>query len=124
MVANNNLDFFAYQNIKEMEKGWDSSMGNLIVYIEGTTNDNPAYPVVYKIQHDTTEYISSPIQWVYPPQNSCSTPVLSTVINDIEKKFPANSYGLILWSHGSGWYPPGTQKKAVLVRLSIPVVTV
>jgi len=112
MVANNNLDFFAYQNIKEMEKGWDSTMGNLIVYIEGTANDNPAYPVVYKIQHDTTKYISSSIQWVYPPQNSCSAPVLSTVINDIEKEFPANSYGLILWSHGSGWYPPGTQIKS------------
>lgn len=109
MVANNNLDFFAYQNINAMERSWDSTMGNLIVYIAGTSNDNPAYPVVYKIQHDTTSQINSPIQWVYPPQNSCSASIFSGVINDIENNFPADSYGLILWSHGTGWYPPGTK---------------
>ncbi len=109
MAANNNLDFFAYQNINAMERGWDSTMGNLIVYIAGTSNDNPAYPVVYKIQHDTTSQINSAIQWVYPPQNSCSASVFSTVIHDIENNFPADSYGLILWSHGTAWYPPGTK---------------
>lgn len=109
MVANNNLDFFARQNINEMERSWDSSMGNLIVYFDGTTNDSPAYPIVYKIQHDTTSQINSPIQWVYPQQNSCSTSVFSTVIHDIEKNFSTVSYGLVLWSHGTGWYPPGTK---------------
>lgn len=112
MVANNNLDYFAYQNINAMERGWDSTDGNLIVYIEGTSNDNPAYPVVYKIKHDTTDQIVSPIQWVYPSQNACSPSVFSSVINDIETSFPSSSFGLVMWSHGTGWYPPGTQIKS------------
>lgn len=34
--------------------------------------------------------------------------MLKRVINDVTRLYPAKSYGLIVFSHGSGWLPPHT----------------
>lgn len=44
---------------------------------------------------------------VYGQVNSATASVLSTVISDARTFFPATTYGLILWSHGTGWLPRG-----------------
>lgn len=53
----------------------------------------------------------------YPQQNSASGAVFRSVLDDMQQLFPADSYGLILFSHASGWLPKGTlthPKSAVL----------
>ena len=44
----------------------------------------------------------------YDQENSASPQVLKRVINDVTRLYPAKSYGLIVFSHGSGWLPPHT----------------
>ena len=41
-------------------------------------------------------------------ENSASPQVLKRVINDVTRLYPAKSYGLIVFSHGSGWLPSHT----------------
>ncbi|OJV37323.1 MAG: hypothetical protein BGO29_05995 [Bacteroidales bacterium 36-12] len=110
MIADNNLDYFSVKDLNEMEVGWNYSFnGNLIVYIDRAEGANPAHPVVYKIYNDTTDSICSSIVDVYKEQNSTDTNIMRTVLSNIISNYPAQSYGLVLWSHGTGWYPKGTK---------------
>ncbi len=108
MVADNNLDHFAVKDILQMERGWKEHFdGHLIVYVDRAEGAIPSHPVVLRIQHDTTASIASPVIGVYPEQNSCSGATLRAVLEEIIGRYPAKSYGLILWSHGTGWLPEG-----------------
>ncbi len=114
MIADNNLDYFSVKDINEMEAGFDNSLnGNMIVYVDRAEGATPSHPVVYKISKDTTETITSEITFVYGEQNSANGAVMFGVLSDIINKYPAQSYGLILWSHGTAWYPEGTSISGV-----------
>ena len=106
MVADNNLDHFVNDDINEMEEGWNSELaGNLLVYVDRAKASAPAHPVVYKIKKDTSKRIVSDIVSVYKEHVSTDPAVVHEVLSKIIGQFPASSYGLILWSHGTGWYP-------------------
>ncbi len=107
MVADNNLDEYAVQDINEMESTWDDSFGQLIVYLDRADGAAPAHPILLKIIHDTTKSIRSRIIQTYPEQNSCDPTIITTVLKNIVDEFEAQSYGLIYWSHGSAWLPHG-----------------
>lgn len=110
MVADNDLDYFAIQNINEMEKGLMScSNRDLYVYIDRASNANPSHPYLMKIKPDTTEKVISQIVRTYPEQNSADAQVLKKVIIDTKEisNVSYNSLGLVLWSHGSAWLPNG-----------------
>lgn len=110
MIADNNLDAFSITDINEMEKGWNNATdGNLIVYVDRAEGAVPSHPIVYKIENDTSETIVSKIIKVYPEQDSTDPYVMNEVLLNIINEYPAQSYGLILWSHGSAWFPKGTE---------------
>lgn len=46
----------------------------------------------------------------YGPVNSASRAAFSRVLNDVVLGFPASDYGLVMFSHGSGWLPAGTYR--------------
>lgn len=55
---------------------------------------------------------SNPVPYIetiaeYPEENSASASVFSRVMSDVERMYPADSYGLLFCSHGSGWLPGG-----------------
>ena len=41
----------------------------------------------------------------YPEGNSVSPQTIRDVIRDVSEAYPAESMGLVLWSHGTGWLP-------------------
>lgn len=98
MAADNNLHRAAYRNIEDMQKAAIPSEYNLLVYID-TPNNNPNLLKIRKGKIDTVKQ--------YNAQNSASKQVLSAVIDEAFSLFPAGNYGLILWSHGTGWLPEG-----------------
>lgn len=125
MIADNNLDPFAIDNINQMEMGWNDDFdGNLIVYLDRAEGASIAHPVVYKIVHDTTQNIKSQIIAVYPEQNSADPLVMNNTLSSIIKDYPAQSYGLILWSHGSAWFPKGTELNADSTKLKARIHTI
>ncbi|MDR2970660.1 MAG: hypothetical protein LBU83_01840 [Bacteroidales bacterium] len=99
MAADNNLYRSAYQNIGDMVAAEIPRGYNLLVYID-TPYDNPYLLNIKKGKIDTLKQ--------YNPQSSVSGQVLKSVIDKAFSLFPAESYGLILWSHGTGWLPDGT----------------
>jgi hypothetical protein len=98
MAADNNLHRSAYKDIDEMLAAEIPNEYNLIVYID-TPYDNPH---LLKIKKNAIDTIMQ-----YDVQNSASKQVLKAVIDETFSLFPAENYGLILWSHGTGWLPEG-----------------
>jgi hypothetical protein len=102
MVGDNTLNPYVDKDINEMERGWkDSFDGDLIVYIDQKNKS----PYILKISSDRTNDIVSKEVMKYSEQNSSSLEVMEQVFKDIKSMYPAKSYGLILWSHASGWLP-------------------
>lgn len=102
MVAENNLYKNALQDIEEMQAYTEYINGNLLVYLDAPSMSSDSVPHLFKIENGNIVSIKK-----YSQQNSASGEVLQSIINDAIAIFPANEYGLILWSHGTGWLPEG-----------------
>ena len=65
-------------------------------------------PVLLRLCQDRKGNIVEEIIMEYPySTNSASAETLSTVLADAKEAWPAAHNGLILWSHASGFLPPG-----------------
>lgn len=102
MIGDNTLDSNVDADINEMERGWNDSFdGDLIVYVD----QKRVAPYILKISSDKTNSVVSKEVMKYSEQNSSSLEVMEKVLSDIKGMYPAKSYGLVLWSHGNGWFP-------------------
>lgn len=101
MAANNSLNGDAYTNINQMESAFKDVDGKLLVYAR---LKNVA-PAIYEISYDTGTAIGSRIVKTYAEHNSSDPLVMRSVIQDMQGLAPAESYGLILWSHATSWLP-------------------
>ena len=113
MAADNDLYNNAVSNINDMEAAMGDFAGNLIVYIDPPSHAKPSSPYIMEIRHDESRTITSPTVKTYPEQNSASGEVMERVIEDIVEMYPADGYGLVLWSHGTGWLPSGTYGSSI-----------
>lgn len=93
----------AWKNIEQMKTGLDRDYRNLIIYLD----DNEAPPCLYKVQKRGNQIIKS-----YPEHNSADPAMFQTVIKDIINFAPSDSYGLVLWSHGTSWIPANAKLKS------------
>ncbi len=113
MIADNNLDYYAVQNINELEQGVYSTFGtnqSIYVYIDRTKDREK--PLLYQVVADTLPLIRSKIEYAYPEVNSADPNEFKNILNDIillTKSRNEKLRGLILWSHGSSWLPIGNR---------------
>lgn len=104
---------FDTQNITSMLKGASTenlNNGNLVVYLAPKSKSN--HPQLIQITPK-----GKVIKREYVNQNSASPETLREIIQTTKELFPAESYGLILWSHGSNWFPSditNTQKSRAI----------
>lgn len=115
MAADNNLDYYAIENIKKIESCYPLNTSNdIYVYIDRSRQGNPSHPYLLKIQRN-----ASTIILVYEEQNSCDPAILKKVLSDI-LTYCADSNSelsnIVLWSHGSGWLPKNTLNNTVNQR--------
>lgn len=98
IAADNNLHGNANPNIYSMNSSIRNGMkgANLLVYVD-RYNKKPALLHIHDNKIDTL--IS------YKERNSTDPAVLAELIDYMKTNWPADSYGLILWSHGTGWIP-------------------
>ncbi len=107
MLADNNLGEtyrFDTQNINDMLTVANNNGlrgGNLIIYRDAY--DGP--PQLIKIESKKGKAGKQVVVKEYPDRNSATTEVMREVINETVALFPADEYGLILWSHSTGWAP-------------------
>jgi hypothetical protein len=75
---------------------------HLLVYLDVPEMVDDECPQLFEIKKGEIIVIKQ-----YGQQNSASGEILNTVIQDVITEFPAETYGLVLWSHGTGWLPEG-----------------
>lgn len=111
--GDNNLDAETYDKLVQIKNGWeDGTDGNIIVYQDTPFKDSPR---LMEIDGKSEKgYITI---HTYDQENSASPQVLKRVINDVTRLYPAKSYGLIVFSHGSGWLPPHTLVNGSLTNI-------
>lgn len=102
MAANNSLNRYAKNNLLSLRENYSESdykNCNIIVYYHGV--DNNINPKLMKVSNtDDFETIKE-----YENHNSADSKIMVSIINDFKTLFPAESYGCIFWSHGTGWLP-------------------
>ena len=96
--ADNNLSNIANSNIYSMNScisnGMDNS--NLLVFVDRIG----VAPVLLHIHDFKIDTIAR-----YPEKDSTDPTVLNEVIDEVVKNWKSEYYGLVLWSHGTGWIP-------------------
>ena len=109
MMANNSLNSFASKNIESMIKGATGrnlNGGNLIVYYAPVGSN----PELLQIREENGIVRKFHLK-DYEKQNSADPDVMKNVIGEVISQYPADSYGLVLWSHGTAWLPSDYQNK-------------
>lgn len=101
LAANNSLNPEAGINIAQMEDAIGDIDGNLIIYAK-LKNGSPALYEVKRNSQAKGELVKIKD---YPPYSSSDPTVMKSVIRETQELYPATSYGLILWSHATGWVP-------------------
>ena len=92
--------------INQMRLGWQPGYGEMIIYFD--KYGEGAYLFRINETKDARGYygldtIQGPVK-----ENSADSKVLSRVINKFVIDYQADSYGMIFFSHASGWLPEGT----------------
>lgn len=120
MVANNDLGQRGYDNkdIKEMVaavQNGDLGNNNLIVYHSSSNNEVTLYEVTKDGLNPVKQYDNTVV--------SVSVNQMETVINDTKSLFPADKYGLVLWSHATGWLEDGIEESLVSPNSDVNVMS-
>lgn len=100
IAADNNLSGDAGYNIEHMKMAMSGSSVmehmNLLVYVD-RLKTNPALLHIHDHRADTIK--------AYDEKNSADASTLREVIDYVKREWPSDYYGLVLWSHGTGWLP-------------------
>ena len=100
MVSNNNLSRYAMADMQEMADGVRAGAldhgGRLLVY-SSLPNETPR---LYELMPDGSEAL---IRSYTDNASSVTVERMRTVIADAKEAAPADDYGLVLWSHATGW---------------------
>lgn len=107
--ADNSLNDFWRNNLEEIKKGalnGNLNGNHLVVYVDPRFEK----PSLLKIRELKDGTVRADTLMVYPnDHNSASPQIIREVIDYVLDKYPAETYGLGLWSHGSGWLPENAE---------------
>jgi len=106
IAANNNLNSFALENVESLKSGYIPSVKdkNILLVYKHISGFKPELVRLFK---DQSGNVVEDVVAAYEDHNSASPETLKGVLNKMKTIFPSDEYGLILWSHASGWLPKG-----------------
>ena len=96
--ADNNLSNMSLSNIYSMNSSIrnENDNANLLVFVDRVET----LPALLYIQNGKIDTLVK-----YPELDSTDPQVMREVIDYVTDNFESESYGLVLWSHGTGWLP-------------------
>ncbi len=107
MVAENSLSSNVWGDVHEMLAGMNNDTlragDRLVIYL-----DDLKMPRIYVVDKSTKKTSLSdltPVLTYEKDVNSASAEQLAAFIDYATSHYPADSYGLVMWSHASGWVP-------------------
>ena len=113
----NSLSGYLSEDLKDLESGYlpegtyfNADVLLVLARLPKSAGDyaSPSAPVLYRlwanrsgeVQRDTIQVWGGDTQL-------CTRETIHEALSTTQKKFPAQSYGVVFSSHGSGWLPPG-----------------
>lgn len=101
MSAENNLSSYAAEDIKEMLTASETLPDdvNLVAFVDRTDKANPPYIMQIKKGEKIVDNSFVCTEDFY----ACDPDKMYETISFIMDKYPAESYGLVLWGHAGGW---------------------
>jgi hypothetical protein len=118
MAADNDLSSDALIDLEEMKHEYVETGVNLIVLTD-VANEAPC---LIKIIENGEQKIKT-----YQEFNSADPANINRLLGEIIEMYPSDSYGLILWSHGTSWLPAGMPLKSFVIdgnrQMNIPDLT-
>lgn len=111
MASNNNLVSAAEAELTDIKNGWLPAAGFdsqiLLVYL-----DKGDLPTLKRYSRDDNGNVVEELVTTYPTgTNSATKETLAQVLSDSEKAYPADTRGIVLWSHGTGYLPSSYYSK-------------
>lgn len=105
LAGDNSLSEEVWQKVDALVSGWHNTQDNLLIYQDsrGEKGTPSLMKVIFDGNHSYTKVVKE-----YPDTNSADPQIFSDVLKDATTGFPAPSYGLLLFSHGTGWLPAGS----------------
>jgi hypothetical protein len=121
MAADNDLWDVALVDLEEMKQGYKETGVNLIVLLDIV--DKPEVvdklPCLLRITEEGEQTIKT-----YSEFNSADPATMNRLLGEIIEMYLSDSYGLILWSHGTSWLHAGVQMKSFVIdgnrQMNIP----
>ncbi|GHT43370.1 clostripain [Bacteroidia bacterium] len=101
--GNSNLSWESYGKLDAIRQGWNGAQDTKILIYHDPANATPSLQeLVRKKGENVAEVVAS-----YEEENSASAEVFGRVIQTVKNRYEAaTSYGLLVFSHGTGWLPP------------------
>ncbi|MBQ3381908.1 MAG: hypothetical protein IJG54_01045 [Bacteroidales bacterium] len=113
-ASHNNLYADAASNIKKIVNGYVPDDGNIVLYCNNFDLDSKqmkdTLPLLVNVCKDKSGSVKIDTIYRFPYINSCTKNQMKSVLNITKTICPAKEYGLVLWSHGTGWLPVGYYK--------------
>lgn len=103
IAGDNSLRSYASLNKDQMIEGIkevDDIDNNFLIYL-----DDGNTPQLIKLEKDKKGRVIEKVIVTYESRNSVNVANMQEVLSTAFGEYPANSYGLVLWSHGEGWIP-------------------
>lgn len=114
LAGDNDLYPEVAQKLSSLADGFRGSAPKdcrLLVYADRRGN----YPQLIEITRDGNQSILE----TYPVQNSASPETFSRLLNHMMETAPAERYGLIVFSHATGWLPQGALGNPTLAEKAL-----
>ena len=107
-VANNNLNGYSYDDFKEMMDGASRGLGkgNRLIVYRHTRYEGPSLVEITAKDTVTLKHYDKSL-------SSVDINRMTEVINDVKRLANTPQYGLVLWSHASGWIEDGIEQSPV-----------
>lgn len=105
LAGDNSLSDEVWEKVDALMNGWHNTQDNLLIYQD--SRKEKGTPSLMKVMIENGRPLTEVVK-EYPDANSADPQVFSNVLKDAVNSFPAPSYGLVLFSHGTGWLPAGS----------------
>ena len=103
--GDNNLSSETHHKTEALRQGWTAENNDryrLFIYRDAAM----AAPMLLEIKNRKGQAVVDTVE-IYGEENSASAEVFARTVSEIHRKYPAKSYGLLFFSHASGWLPQG-----------------
>lgn len=103
LIADNDLDICVNFTVESIYEGVrQSPLGSeVILYVDSHSEK----PYIKKICRDLDGRLNDTLIYTYEEQISTSSAVMEQVLIEMISACKYSKYGLVIWSHGNGWYP-------------------